>query len=67
MSYLTNQKTRKRIDSLLRQNAVYRAQEICKTNTNTRKEEVNRHCRVNFINPIRDIDLDFYNSIKNTE
>ena len=67
MSYLSNQKTRKRIDSLLSKNASYQAQETCRTNTKTRKEEVNRHCRVNFINPIKDIDLDFYNSIKDSQ
>ena len=67
MSYLTNQKTRKRIDSLLSKNASYQAKETCRTNTKTRKEEVNRHCRVNFINPIKDIDLDFYNSIKDSQ
>ncbi len=66
MSYLTNQKTRNKIDSLLRKNASYQAQETCRTNTKTRKEEVNRYCRVNFINPIKDIDLDFYDSIKNS-
>jgi len=36
------------------------------TNSKTRREEINRYCRVNFINPIKDIDADFYDSIKNS-
>ena len=48
MSYKTNKTTKKRIDSFLTKNAEYQAA---------------RYCRVNFINPIKDIDLEFYNRI----
>jgi len=65
MSYKTNKKVREKIDNLLKKNAAYQASETCVTNSKTRREEINRHCRVNFINPIKDIDIDFYDSIKN--
>ena len=64
MSYRTNKTTKKRIDSLLSKNASYQAANTCITNSKTRREEINRHCRVNFINPIKDIDEEFYSGIK---
>ena len=64
MSYYTNQKVRKKIDDLLHQNAAYQAQHVCMHNSKTRKEEINRYCRVNFLSPIKDLDPVFYNSIK---
>ena len=63
MSYKTNKTTKKRVDKLLTENAQYQAANICVTNSKTRRQEINRHCRVNFINPIKDIDVDFYNQI----
>tara|TARA_R110000823_G_scaffold243662_1_gene367846 strand:+ start:29 stop:229 length:201 start_codon:yes stop_codon:yes gene_type:complete len=63
MSYKTNKTTKKRVDKLLTENAEYQAANICVTNSKTKRQEINRHCRVNFINPIKDIDLDFYNRI----
>ena len=64
MSYHTNKKTRSKIDRLLQQNASYQAQHTCVTNSKTRKEEINRYCRINFLNPIKDLDPEFYNEIK---
>ncbi len=63
MSYSTNKKTKKRIDNLLGKNASYQASNVCVTNSKTKRQEINRHCRVNFVNPIKDIDKDFYNQI----
>jgi|TARA_R100001163_G_C4927354_1_gene104840 hypothetical protein len=63
MSYKTNKTTKKRIDKLLTKNAEYQAANVCVTNSKTKRQEINRYCRVNFINPIKDIDLEFYNQI----
>ena len=63
MSYKTNKTTKKRVDKLLTENAEYQAANICVTNSKTKRQEINRYCRVNFINPIKDIDLEFYNRI----
>jgi len=63
MSYLTNKKIKKRIDSLLGKNASYQAANVCVTNSKTKRQEINRYCKVNFVNPIKDIDKDFYNQI----
>ena len=63
MSYLTNKNTKKRIDRLLSENSNYQSANICVTNSKTKRLEINRHCRVNFINPIKDIDKDFYDQI----
>ena len=63
MSYRTNKTTKKRIDKLLTKNAEYQAANVCVTNSKTKRQEINRYCRVNFINPIKDIDLEFYNQI----
>lgn len=63
MSYKTNKTTKKRIDSFLTKNAEYQAANVCITNSKTKRQEINRYCRVNFINPIKDIDLEFYNRI----
>jgi|TARA_R110002096_G_scaffold355654_1_gene548939 hypothetical protein len=63
MSYKTNKTTKKRVDKLLIENAEYQAANICVTNSKTKRQEINRHCRVNFINPIKDIDVEFYNRI----
>ena len=63
MSYLTNKTIRKRIDKLLEKNSKYQSSNVCVGNSKTRKEDINRHCRVNFINPIKDIDKNFYDQI----
>lgn len=63
MSYKTNKTTKKRIDSLLSKNASYQAANVCVTNSKTRRQEINRYCRVNFVNPIKDIDKNFYDQI----
>lgn len=63
MSYLTDKKIKKRIDSLLGKNASYQAANVCVTNSKTKRQEINRHCKVNFVNPIKDIDRNFYNQI----
>ena len=64
MSYKPKKTTKKRIDSLLSKNASYQAANTCITNSKTKREEINRYCRVNFINPIKDIDEEFYSRIK---
>ena len=64
MSYRTNKTPKQRIDSLLSKNASYQAANTCITNSKTKREEINRYCRVNFINPIKDIDEEFYSRIK---
>ena len=64
MSYETDPKIREKIDKLLHQNAAYQAQQVCVTNSKTRKKEINRFCRVNFLTPIKDLDPAFYDSIK---
>ncbi len=63
MSYKTNKTTKKKIDNLLSKNASYQAANVCVTNSKTKRQEINRHCRVNFINPIKDIDPDFYKRV----
>jgi len=63
MSYKTNKTTKKRVDKLLMKNAQYQAANVCVTNSKTKRQEINRYCRVNFINPIKDIDLEFYNRV----
>ena len=64
MSYKTNKKTKAKIDSLLSRNAAYQAAQVCKTNSKTRREEINRYCRVQFINPIKEHDLEFFQTIQ---
>tara|TARA_R110000796_G_scaffold23944_1_gene68491 strand:+ start:1109 stop:1300 length:192 start_codon:yes stop_codon:yes gene_type:complete len=59
-----NKTIKKKIDSLLFKNASYQADNVCMTNSKTKRKEINRHCRVNFINPIKDIDEEFYGQIK---
>lgn len=63
MSYLTNKTTKKRIDNLLHKNAIYQCANTCITNSKTKREQINRHCRVSFLNVIKDIDIDFYKQI----
>ncbi len=63
MSYRNNKTTKKRIDKLLTKNAEYQTANVCVTNSKAKRQENNRYCRVNFINPIKEIDLDFYNRI----
>ncbi len=63
MSYKTNKTTKKKIDNLLSKNASYQAANVCVTNSKTKRQEINRYCRVNFINPIKDIDPDFYKRV----
>jgi hypothetical protein len=45
-------------------NAAYQASQMCKTNSKTRREEINRYCRVQFINPIKEYDLEFFRTIQ---
>ena len=63
MSYSTNKKTKARIDRLLEKNAEYQAKHTCVTKSKTKREDIMRHCRVNFLNPIKDIDAEFYKRI----
>ena len=63
MSYKTNKTIKNRVDGLLSKNASYQADNVCVTNSKTKRQEINRYCRVNFINPIKDIDLEFYNRV----
>lgn len=64
MSYKTNKATKAKIDRLLTQNAAYQAKHTCVTNSPTKRKEITRYCRVNFISPIKDIDAEFYQRIE---
>jgi len=64
MSYTSNKKTKAKIDGLLGKNATYQAANVCSTNSKTKRQEINRHCRVSFINPIKDIDAEFFSTIE---
>jgi len=63
-TYYSCKKKRRSIDKLLHANAAYQAQNTCKDNTVSQKKEVNRYCNREFIAPIKDMDPDFYKSIK---
>ena len=64
MSYKTNKTTKKRIDSLLSKNASYQAANVCVTNSKTRRQEINRYCRVYFVIPSKDLDISFGKSFR---
>ena len=53
-----------KIDRLLQQNASYQAQNVCVNNTPEEKKRINEYCDKNFIEPIRNIDLDAYDLLK---
>ena len=59
-----DQDKKKQIDRLLHLNASYQAQETCVTNTREKRQQINNHCKVNFIDPIKEIDEDFWNALK---
>lgn len=59
-----DQEKREKIDRLLQLNASYQAQETCVTNTRERIQEINNHCRENFIDPIKEIDEVFWSALK---
>jgi hypothetical protein len=58
---------REKIDRLLKENAEYRANHVCVGNTSVEKGYIDKHCQETFIDPIRDIDPEFYESIKMQE
>ena len=57
-------KLKMKIDRLLQQNASYQAQNVCVNNTPEEKKRINEYCDKNFIEPIRNIDLDAYDLLK---
>jgi|TARA_B100000035_G_C20750740_1_gene443872 hypothetical protein len=52
-----------KIDRLLEANAKYQANNVCVTNTPEQQKQINDHCNKEFINPIKDIDPDFFELI----
>lgn len=63
-TYYTCSEKRKQIDKLLHANAAYQAQNTCEDNSSSKKKEINRYCNREFLYPIKDIDPEFYKSIK---
>jgi len=63
-TYYTCAKKKKQIDKLLHANAAYQAQHTCENNSKSKKKEINRHCNREFLLPIKEIDSEFYASIK---
>ena len=59
-----HKKLKMKIDRLLQQNASYQAQNVCVNNTSEEKKRINEYCDKNFIEPIRNIDLDAYDLLK---
>ena len=59
-----HKKLKMKIDRLLQQNASYPAQNVCVNNTPEEKKRINEYCDKNFIEPIRNIDLDAYDLLK---
>ena len=53
-----------KIDRLLQENASYQAQNVCVNNTPEEKKRINDYCDKEFIEPIKDIDLDTYGLLK---
>ena len=52
------------IDRLLEANAKYQANNVCVTNTPEEQKRINDHCNKEFIQPIKDIDPDWFDIIK---
>ena len=63
-TYYTCMKKKRAIDKLLHDNAAYQAQNNCVTNSKTKVKEITRYCNKQFVAPIKQIDPEFYKSIK---
>ena len=59
-----HKKLKMKIDRLSQQNASYQAQNVCVNNTPEEKKRINEYCDKNFIEPIRNIDIDAYDLLK---
>ena len=59
-----HKKIKMKIDKLLQENATYQAQNVCVNNTPEEKKRINDYCDREFIEPIKDIDLDTYDLLK---
>ena len=59
-----HKKIKMKIDKLLQENASYQAQHTGVNNTAEEKNRINDYCDKNFIEPIKDIDLDTYELLK---
>jgi len=59
-----HKKIKMEIDRLLEQNAKYQANNVCVTNTPDQQKEINDYCNEKFINPIKNIDKDWFDIIK---
>ena len=59
-----HKKIKMQIDRLLEQNAKYQANNVCVTNTPEQQKNINDYCNKNFIDPIKNIDKDWFDIIK---
>ena len=59
-----HKKIKMNIDRLLESNAKYQANNVCVTNTPEQQKKINDYCNEKFINPIKDIDGDWFDIIK---
>ena len=59
-----HKKIKMQIDRLLEQNAKYQANNVCVTNTPEQQKKINDFCNKNFIDPITNIDKDWFDIIK---
>ncbi len=59
-----HKKIKMNIDRLLEANAKYQANSVCVNNTPEQQKEINDYCNKNFIDPIKDIDPEWFDIIK---
>ena len=59
-----HKRLKRKIDALLEQNAKYQAANVCVKNTPEQQKEINDHCNEKFIDPIEDIDPEWFGIIK---
>ena len=59
-----HKKIKMNIDRLLEANAKYQANNVCVNNTPEQQKEINDYCNKNFIDPIKDIDPEWFDIIK---
>ncbi len=59
-----HKRLKRKIDALLEQNAKYQAANVCVTNTPEQQRKINDHCNQEFIDPIEDLDPDWFSIIK---
>ena len=59
-----HKKIKMNIDRLLEANAKYQANNVCVNNTSEQRKKINEYCNEKFINPIKDIDPEWFEIIK---